>query len=156
MHKSHKGSLKRNLCYQEPRLLSTFLRQVRATCPKCPQPTHTPCPMSPQVLWGVLFFIQCPTSTLVRTWWNKVVFRLVLPVLDLLSLNVEPLGQLVVFFFWPHHTACRVLVPWSGIEPVPPAVRVRSLNHWTAGKSFLYFFWSYFLLSNTMVLELVR
>ena len=24
------------------------------------------------------------------------------------------------FFFWLHHTACWVLVPWLGIRPVPP------------------------------------
>ena len=27
---------------------------------------------------------------------------------------------------------CRILVPWPGIEPVPPAVEAQSLNHWTA------------------------
>ena len=27
--------------------------------------------------------------------------------------------------------ACRILVPQPGIEPVPPAVEVWSLNHWT-------------------------
>ena len=36
------------------------------------------------------------------------------------------------FFFWLHHTACRIFVPQPGIEPVPPAVEVRGLNHWTA------------------------
>ena len=36
------------------------------------------------------------------------------------------------FFFWPRCTACRILVPRPGIEPTPPAVEVRSLNHWTA------------------------
>ena len=34
--------------------------------------------------------------------------------------------------FWPHHTPCGILVPWPGIEPVPPAVEVQSLSHWTA------------------------
>ena len=38
----------------------------------------------------------------------------------------------LVFFFWPHHAACRILVPQPGIEPTPLAVEVRSLNHWTA------------------------
>ena len=33
--------------------------------------------------------------------------------------------------FWPHHAACGILVPLPGIEPVPPAVKVWSLNHWT-------------------------
>ena len=28
--------------------------------------------------------------------------------------------------------ACRILVPRPGIEPVPPALEVWSLNHWTA------------------------
>ena len=28
-------------------------------------------------------------------------------------------------FFWPHHTACRILVPWSGIEPGP-----QQWKHW--------------------------
>ena len=37
-----------------------------------------------------------------------------------------------VFCFLPCCTACRILVLWSGIEPVPSAVEVRSLNHWTA------------------------
>ena len=30
------------------------------------------------------------------------------------------------------HQACRILVPQPGIEPVPPAPGVQSLNHWTA------------------------
>ena len=36
------------------------------------------------------------------------------------------------FFFLPHHTACGILVPWPGIKPMPPALEVWSLNHWTA------------------------
>ena len=28
--------------------------------------------------------------------------------------------------------ACRILVPQPGIEPMPPAVKVQSLNHWIA------------------------
>ena len=28
--------------------------------------------------------------------------------------------------------ACRILVPRPGINPVPPALEARSLNHWTA------------------------
>ena len=38
------------------------------------------------------------------------------------------------FFFWPCHAACRILVLWPGIEPVPPAVEVQSLTHWTTRK----------------------
>ena len=29
------------------------------------------------------------------------------------------------------HVVCGFLVPWPGIEPVPPTVEKRSLNHWT-------------------------
>ena len=28
--------------------------------------------------------------------------------------------------------ACRILVPWPGIEPVPHAMEAQSPNHWTA------------------------
>ena len=39
-------------------------------------------------------------------------------------------------FFWPRHAAFGILVPWQGIEHMPPAVKVQSLNHWTLpGKS---------------------
>lgn len=40
------------------------------------------------------------------------------------------------FFFWLPHEACRILVPQAGIEPWSLAVKVQSLNHWTA-KEFL-------------------
>ena len=34
---------------------------------------------------------------------------------------------------WQHAVSCGMwdLVPWSGIEPIPPAWGVQSLNHWT-------------------------
>ena len=35
---------------------------------------------------------------------------------------------LFIYFFWPYHSACVILVPQPGIEPVPPA----SL-HWESG-----------------------
>ena len=46
-------------------------------------------------------------------------------------------SYMVFFFFsfWPHYLACGILVPWPGIEPSPPAVVARSLNHWTIRKS---------------------
>ena len=42
-------------------------------------------------------------------------------------------GTIYIFFvlFRLHHTACGILVSWPGIEPTPPALKVRSLNHWT-------------------------
>ena len=36
------------------------------------------------------------------------------------------------FFFWPHHKASRILVPWPEIDLMPPAMQVEILNHWTA------------------------
>ena len=38
---------------------------------------------------------------------------------------------LLFIYVWPCHTACRILVPRPGTEPVPPAVEAQSLNHWT-------------------------
>ena len=40
----------------------------------------------------------------------------------------------IYFFkiFWPHHTACGILVPRPWIEPLCSALGVWSLNHWTA------------------------
>ena len=45
-----------------------------------------------------------------------------------------PQGRVCVFwgvFFRPHPVACGILVPQSWIKPMPPAMRVQSLNHWT-------------------------
>ena len=38
---------------------------------------------------------------------------------------------LFCFVFWPHHTACGILVTRPGTEPRSSAVRARSPNHWT-------------------------
>ena len=38
----------------------------------------------------------------------------------------------MIFFFRLRHVACGILVPQPRIEPVPPAVEARRLNHWTA------------------------
>ena len=37
-----------------------------------------------------------------------------------------------LYFFWPHHTACKIFVPWPGIEPGTLAVKVPGPNPWTA------------------------
>ena len=52
------------------------------------------------------------------------------------GLSPKEIGAHVFFFFffstfWPHHLACEILVPRPGIEPIPPAVKVWSLSHWT-------------------------
>ena len=36
--------------------------------------------------------------------------------------------------FFPGRVACRNLVPWPGIKPMPPAGEKCSLNHWTSRK----------------------
>ena len=38
------------------------------------------------------------------------------------------------FFFWSHCTACGILVPGPGIEPIHFALEALNLNHWTARK----------------------
>ena len=47
-----------------------------------------------------------------------------------------PLGlaiySFVCLFTGPRHVACGISVPRPGIRPTPPALEVRSLNHWTA------------------------
>ena len=35
-----------------------------------------------------------------------------------------------VGFFWPGSSACGILVPLPGTEPMAPAVKAWSLNHW--------------------------
>ena len=52
--------------------------------------------------------------------------------------------SLVFFFFWPHLAACRILVPWPGMEPTPPAVEAWNLNHWTAREVPTVGFWTSF------------
>ena len=39
---------------------------------------------------------------------------------------------ILLSFFWPHLAACGILVPRTGIKPVPPVLEAQSLNHWTA------------------------
>ena len=50
-------------------------------------------------------------------------------------LRVEFWFVFVLNIFWLGCTACEILVPWPGIEPVPPALAAQSLNHWTARRS---------------------
>ena len=42
------------------------------------------------------------------------------------------LFYLIYLFFLLHPVAYRTLVPKPGIEPMPSAVKVLSLNHWTS------------------------
>ena len=40
--------------------------------------------------------------------------------------------QEFAFFLVVHHAACRISIPWPGIEPAPSALEAQSLNHWIA------------------------
>ena len=48
----------------------------------------------------------------------------------------HPLGsqskkrKTAVLFWAPCSVACGILVPQSGIEPLPPTLEAQSLNHW--------------------------
>ena len=42
------------------------------------------------------------------------------------------LNAIYLFTFWLHHAACGISVRQLRIEPMPPAVEARNLNHWTA------------------------
>ena len=41
---------------------------------------------------------------------------------------------IIINYFLRHHVAYRILVPRQGIETVPPALKVKHLNHWTTGE----------------------
>ena len=45
---------------------------------------------------------------------------------------VSNISFFFIYFFWLHRASCGILVPQLGIEPTPPTVEVRSLNHWDA------------------------
>ena len=53
--------------------------------------------------------------------------------LDLHVISFPATMELFFFFliFWSCSLACRILVPQPGIKPVPPAVEVQCINHWT-------------------------
>ena len=48
-------------------------------------------------------------------------------------------------FFLTYHRACGILASQPRIEPTPPAVEVRSLNHWTAREVPTYCFQNLFV-----------
>ena len=44
----------------------------------------------------------------------------------------SPQSFSTLFCFWPLHVALGILVPWSGIKPMYPAMEAWSLKHWIA------------------------
>ena len=47
------------------------------------------------------------------------------------------------FFFWLHHEACRILVPWPRFKPMSPVVKIQCPNRWTAMKVHRFYFCIY-------------
>ena len=77
---------------------------------------------------------QEPNERANNDWsWNNLV-KLVLDYNTKYKISKSFVCLFVLFFclfvFWPCHMACRILVPWWGTKPVPPAVGVWSLSHW--------------------------
>ena len=55
------------------------------------------------------------------------------PAPDTQALFLQFLFSFSCYLFWEvHPIACRILVPWPEIKPLPPALEVQGLNHWTA------------------------
>ena len=48
-----------------------------------------------------------------------------------------------LFFFWPRHTACGILVARPGIEPGPWSVKGQSPTHWTTREFPVFIFIKY-------------
>ena len=51
--------------------------------------------------------------------------------LVVLSLDSLPHTNSFFFFFWLHLVTCEIVVPQPVVKPRPPAVKIRSPNHWT-------------------------
>ena len=70
-------------------------------------------------------------------WWATVHGVAELDMTEQLMLSLSStfhshiLSFLSFFFFLPCRVACKVLVPWPGIEVMPPAVEILSPNHRT-------------------------
>ena len=100
--------------------------------PPCPSPTPgvhpNPYLLSwlcyPTILSSAIPFSFCPQSF--PALGSFLISRLFAPV----CLTCLPM----IFFSWPRHGACRLLVLQPGIKPVPSALETWSSNRWTAGE----------------------
>ena len=103
------------------------------------------CPC-PQVLWDLgLWLLLClvlppehrgDSNHMARCHNGRVLYLLIKSALTgCLALAV--CNSFLFFFpdigfdFWPLGIACRILVPWLGIKPMPSAAEVWSPNYWT-------------------------
>ena len=57
----------------------------------------------------------------------------------------------IIYFVCSHHATCGIFVPWSGIKPVPRALKAWSLNHWTCRKVPRFHFRSFVFQSSSPV-----
>ena len=72
-------------------------------------------------------------------------FYIILPYILPLSIFSFLFNLVKVFFFkffflFIRHTACGILVPQPGIEPMLPPLGAQSLNHWTTRESLVKLF----------------
>ena len=65
---------------------------------------------------------QVMVSKLLRKEWLEMLPLGFFPYLMVFNL-IFSRDSMSFFFFWPHHTACGILVPQPGIEPRPLAVK---------------------------------
>ena len=92
--------------------------------------------------WSFLFVVQ---ALIIPVYWGgsrtqHYLEQLCLFRCESLCLNsawnvlscLEAFVTLVLLLLYFAHTACGILIPWPGVEPVSPALEVQSLNHWTA------------------------
>ena len=70
--------------------------------------------------------------TIYMSSFEKCQFMSFAHVLDQVTLSVIELYEYVrMYVFRLRRMICGILVPQPGIKPMPPAVEVWSLNHWT-------------------------
>ena len=76
------------------------------------------------------FSFRCMTKFTTNKKINKIKLKKKKKGLDLKDLRHygKNLDSIIFLFFWPCPLACRILVPQTGIEPVPLTVKVRSPN----------------------------
>ena len=72
-------------------------------------------------------------KTLQGSWWQSHHMEGAV-VTELWPIGAKLLANqryLFYLFTWLHHVECWILVPWPGIEPLPPVLEAQNLNHWT-------------------------
>ena len=83
------------------------------------------------LVWLVRFFMTC---LLLSLRFHPLNLSSVTPSCTTDTMNYSI--QLLTFFFLPCHMACRISLPWLGIEPTPLAVKAQSPNLETAMEFF--------------------